>query len=43
MCGFYIAMLQNPRLGYVLFVQCYVTEPRVRVCMLCTLVVHGVT
>ena len=33
MCGLYIAMLQNPGLGYVWFVHCYVTEPRARVCV----------
>ena len=37
MCGLYIAMLQNPGLGYVWFVHCHVTEPRARVCVVCTL------
>ena len=30
MCGLYIAMLQNPGLGYVLFVQCHVTKAMAR-------------
>ena len=37
MCGVYIAMLQNPRLGYVWFVYCHITELRARVCVVCIL------
>ena len=37
MCGVYIAMLQNPRLGYMWFVHCHVTKCRARVCVVCLL------
>ena len=33
----YIAMLQNPGLGYVWFVHSHVKEPRARVCVVCML------
>ena len=37
MCGLYIAMLQNPRLEYMWFVCCHVTESKARILVVCIL------